>query len=143
MGPFPLTEFQRNPSSHSRDTEKGHICMCARANVQMYHTHDLYNMLLCIATSSPNANQIWSLSAVAFLSYNLVVNFDTLYAARATCEDVPPNEPNQIGLKQLMTQAVSGRLESIQLMTQAAFQELIQNQLMAQVDSQVLVQINS
>ena len=36
---------------------------------------------------------------------------------------------------QLMTQAVSWRLESIQLMTQATFQELTQNQPMTQVDS--------
>ena len=36
---------------------------------------------------------------------------------------------------QLMTQAVSRRLESIQPMTQAAFQELTQNQLMTQVNS--------
>ena len=36
---------------------------------------------------------------------------------------------------QLMTRAISRRLESIQIMTQAAFQELTQNQLMNQVDS--------
>ena len=35
---------------------------------------------------------------------------------------------------QLMTQAVTRRLESIQLMTQAAFRELTQNQLVTQVD---------
>ena len=51
--------------------------------------------------------------------------------------------PRQTDLNQLMTQAVSRILESIQIMTQAAFQELTQNQLMTQVDSQVLIQIDS
>ena len=46
-------------------------------------------------------------------------------------------------LNQLMTQAVSRKLESIQLVIQAAFQELTQNQLMIQVDSQVLIPIDS
>ena len=45
-------------------------------------------------------------------------------------------EPSQhIDLNQLMTQAVSHGLKSIQLMTQAAFQELTENHLMTQVDS--------
>ena len=49
----------------------------------------------------------------------------------------------QTVVNQLMTQAVSRRLESTQLMTQAAFQELTQIQLMTQVDSLVLIQIDS
>ena len=51
--------------------------------------------------------------------------------------------PRQTDLNQLMTQAISQRLESIQLMTQAGFQELTQNQLMSQMDFQILIQIDS
>ena len=44
MGIWPHTKFQRNPSSHFRDTEKGQICTCARVHVQMYPIHGLCNM---------------------------------------------------------------------------------------------------
>ena len=50
--------------------------------------------------------------------------------------------PRQTDLNQLMTQAVSRRLQSIQHIIQMAFQELTHNQPMTQVDSQVLIQID-
>ena len=61
----------------------------------------------------------------ALTFFGLFQNFSDLFGIRLRCLDS----------NQLMSQAVSRRLKSIELMIQAAFQELTQNQLMTRVDS--------
>ena len=84
----------------------GHIWS---AQVQMYHTHDLWCIAICIATWSLNTHQIWSQSAQSFQSYNLTANFDTLYAARATCQDDPPPPSSQKRAKSYCNQLANER----------------------------------
>ena len=73
-----------------------------------------------------------------FWAFNFTVDWVTLFWAFDLSDF-----PQQTDLNQLMTQAVSWRLESIRVMSQVAFQELTQNHLVTQVDSQVLIQIDS
>ena len=60
-GSLTTQQISAQPSSHSRDMEKG----CSSAHVQMHPTDDLWD------TCSLNTHQIWSQSVKSFLSYSL------------------------------------------------------------------------
>ena len=53
---------------------------------------------ICIAIWSITTQQIWSHSAQPILSCSLATHFDTLHAARATCQGGPSNESNPIAV---------------------------------------------
>ena len=66
-----------------------HESGCVRTHVQMYVPAPRITCVRCIATWSLNSHKIGSQLAEPFLSYRLVDNFETPYAARAICQADP------------------------------------------------------